>query len=110
MGVWKWGDVIVTPKRRGQFTDSNDSRVSIDRAMGPLISAPLSLSHLLCTTRTAREPDGLLVTIKIQAQTPRFRPHQGLFIGEIFCLRHSRKMGDWRLRLVPELSRNDPLV
>ena len=61
MGVWKWGDVIITPKRRGQFTDSNDSRVSIDRAMGPLISAPLSLRHLLCTTRTAREPDGLLV-------------------------------------------------
>ncbi len=53
---------------------------------------------------------GFWFTIKIQAQTPRFRPNQGLFIGEIFCLRHSRKMGDWRLRLVPELSRNDPLV
>ena len=53
---------------------------------------------------------GFWFTIKIQAQTPRFRTNQALFIGEIFCLRHSRKMGDWRLRLVPELSRNDPLV
>lgn len=62
MGVRKEGDVIVTPKQRGQFTDFNDSgRVSFDRAIGPLISAPRSLSHLHCPTRRAREPGGLLV-------------------------------------------------